>query len=155
MAIFGVSGASGATFWGPSRSKLTPLDVFDNVQLCSNRAIGGAYGQKWAFSSKNGRFRSLGPPGATFWGAQRPKQTTLDVLYNVQPCPTHLDLLEVSMAKNGLFGPQLTIRLFTTLHFFGENPFFDPLDQINSPMIYNNGKLCISAFYTYPNIRVF
>ena len=90
MAIFGVSGASGATFWGPSRSKLTPLDVFDNVQLCSNRAIGGAYGQKWAFSSKNGRFRSLGPPGATFWGAQRPKQTTLDVLYNVQPCPTNV-----------------------------------------------------------------
>ena len=90
VAIFGVSGASGATFWGPLRSKLTPLDVFDNVQLCSNRAIGGAYGQKWAFSSKNGRFRSLGPPGATFWGAQRPKQTTLDVLYNVQTCPTNV-----------------------------------------------------------------
>ena len=137
MAIFGVSGASGATFWGPLRSKLTPLDVFDNVQLCSNRAIGGAYGQKWAFSSKNGRFRSLGPPGATFWGG--PKAQTNHPGCVIQcptmsnQCPTHLDLLEVSMAKNGLFGPQLTIRLFTTLHFFGENPFFDPLDQINPP----------------------
>ena len=77
-------------FLGAFEVQIDPSGCVCNVQLCSNRAIGGAYGQKWAFSSKNGRFRSLGPPGATFWGAQRPKQTTLDVLYNVQPCPTYV-----------------------------------------------------------------
>ena len=41
-------------------------------------------------------------------------------------------------------------------HFFGENPFFDPLrPKQPPPMIYINGKLCISAFCTYPNNRVF
>ena len=46
--------------------------------------------------------------------------------------------------KRCFFGTFLEKILFLT-HF----------DQINPPMIYINGKLCISAFCTYPNIRVF
>ena len=46
--------------------------------------------------------------------------------------------------KRCFFGTFLEKILFLT-HF----------DQINPPMIYINGKLCISAFCTYPNNRVF
>ena len=70
-------------------------------------------------------------------------------------CPTHLDLLEVSMAKNGLFGPQLTIRLFTTLHFFGENPFFNPLDQINPPHDIHQRKAVHLSFLHVPQHKSF
>ena len=46
--------------------------------------------------------------------------------------------------KRCFFGTFLEKILFLT-HF----------DQINPPMIGIFGKLCISAFCTYPNIRVF
>ena len=35
-------------------------------------------------------FGASGAPGATFWGPLGPKQVTLDVLDNVQPCSTNV-----------------------------------------------------------------
>ena len=72
------------------------------------RAIGGAYGQKWAFWAKNGRFRVSGDPRCHFLGALKAQTGhpgcvwQCPTLFN--QCPTHLEPLEVPMAENGLFG---------------------------------------------------
>ena len=49
------------------------LIISNLVQPMSNpfRAIGGAYGQKWAFWAKNGRFRVSGDPRCHFLGAPK------------------------------------------------------------------------------------
>ena len=69
------------------------------------RAIGGAYGQKWAFWAKNGRFRVSGDPRCHFLGALKAQTGhpgcvwQCPTLFN--QCPTHLEPLEVPMCENG------------------------------------------------------
>ena len=90
------------------------------------RAIGGAYGQKWAFWAKNGRFRVSGDPRCHFLGALKAQTGhpgcvwQCPTLFN--QCPTHLEPLEVPMCENGhhwqnmaLFGASGVSRC----HFLG------------------------------------
>ena len=57
--------------YGPNGPVWMCLIISNLVQPMSNpfRAIGGAYGQKWAFWAKNGRFRVSGDPRCHFLGA--------------------------------------------------------------------------------------
>ena len=83
-------------FMGAQKAKTDILNVFDNFQsyLTNGQPIWSRWGCLWpkmAFVGKIWPFLgSVGPPGATFWGPLGPKQVTLDVLDNVQPCSTNV-----------------------------------------------------------------
>ena len=83
------------------------LIISNLVQPMSNpfRAIGGAYGQKWAFWAKNGRFRVSGDPRCHFLGALKAQTGHPGCVWQCptlsNQCPTHLKPLEVPMCENG------------------------------------------------------
>ena len=115
--------------------------------------------------AKNGHFRPkmavldlLGHPVPLFGGPKGPNKPPwmcYTMSNHVQPMSNPFGSVGGVYGQKWPFWTPTNNQTFHDITLFWRKSFFDPLDQINPPMIYINGKLCISAFCTYPNIRVF